>query len=96
MINPIKFLSKFIRSNNQKELDKIDKIVLKVNSLEKEISVLSQNQFKDKTEKLIKQLSNGKSLNEILPVAYALVRESSKREGTVKKQERLPNNPAAQ
>ena len=78
MINPIKFLSKFIRSNNQKELDKIDKIVLKVNSLEKEISVLSQNQFKDKTEKLIKQLSNGKSLNEILPVAYALVRESSK------------------
>ena len=66
MINPIKFLSKFIRSNNQKELDKIDKIVLKVNSFEKEISGLSQIQFKDKTNKLIKKLSDGKSLNEIL------------------------------
>ena len=50
MLNPIKFLSKFIRSNNQKELDKIDKIVLKVNSFEKEISSLSENQFKDKTK----------------------------------------------
>ena len=38
MLNPIKFFSKFIRSNNQKELDKIDKIVSKVNSFEKEIT----------------------------------------------------------
>ena len=54
MLNPIKFLSKFIRSNNQKELDKIDKVVHKVNSFEKEISGLSENQFKDKTKSLIK------------------------------------------
>ena len=79
MLNPLKFFGKFIRSNNQKELDKIDKIVLKVNTLEKEISGLSQDQFKDKTKMLIKKLSEGKSLNEILPEAYALVRESSKR-----------------
>ena len=45
MLNPLKFFGKFIRSNNQKELDKIDKIVLKVNTLEKEISGLSQDQF---------------------------------------------------
>ena len=50
MLNPIKFLSKFIRSNNQKELDKIDKIVVKVNSIENEFSGLSQKEFKDKTE----------------------------------------------
>ena len=49
MLNPIKFFSKFIRSNNQKELDKIDKIVSKVNSFEKEITSLSENQFKGKT-----------------------------------------------
>ncbi len=79
MLNPIKFFSKFIRSNNQKELDKIDKIVQKVNSFEKEISTLSENQFKDKTKSLIQKIGNGKSLNEILPEAYALVRESSKR-----------------
>ena len=79
MLNPIKFFSKFIRSNNQKELDKIDKIVQKVNSFEKEISTLSENQFKDKTKSLIQKIGKGKSLNEILPEAYALVRESSKR-----------------
>ena len=79
MLNPLKFISKFIRSNNQKELDKIDKIVSKVNNFEKDISSLSENQFKDKTKSLIKKLDSGKSLNEILPEAYALVRESSKR-----------------
>ena len=76
MLNPLKFISKFIRSNNQKELDKIDKIVSKVNSFEKEITSLSENQFKGKTESLIQKIGNGKSLNEILPEAYALVRES--------------------
>ena len=50
MLNPIKFFSKFIRSNNQKELDKIDKIVLKVNNFEKEVSSLTENQFKDKNK----------------------------------------------
>ena len=53
MLNPIKFFSKFIRSNNQKELDKIDKIVQKVNSFEKEISTLSENQFKDKVSEVL-------------------------------------------
>ena len=34
MFNPLNFISKFIKSSNQKELDRIDKIVKKVNSLE--------------------------------------------------------------
>ena len=33
MLNPLNFLSKFIKSSNQKELDRIAKIVEKVNSL---------------------------------------------------------------
>ena len=55
------------------------KLFLKSIVLKKKISGLSQIQFKDKTNKLIKKLSDGKSLNEILLEAYALVRESSKR-----------------
>ena len=38
MINPVKFISKFFKSGNQKELDRIQKIVEKVNKLEEEIA----------------------------------------------------------
>ena len=34
MLNPLNFITKFIKSSNQKELDRIAKIVVKVNSLE--------------------------------------------------------------
>ncbi len=79
MLNPLKFISKFIRTNNQKELDRIQKIVIKVNSLENEVKNLSDIEFPQKTENLIKKLKNGNNLNEILPYAFALVRESSRR-----------------
>ena len=79
MLNPLKFISKFIRTNNQKELDRIQKIVTKVNSLENDVKNLSDIEFPQKTEELIKKLKNGNNLNEILPYAFALVRESSRR-----------------
>ena len=34
MLNPLSFISKFIKSGNQKEIDRISKIVTKINSLE--------------------------------------------------------------
>ena len=40
MLNPLNFISKFIKSNNQKELDRIAKIVTKINSLENEAKSL--------------------------------------------------------
>ena len=36
MLNPLNFITKFIKSNNQKELDRIAKIVEKINSYEDE------------------------------------------------------------
>ena len=66
MLNPLKFISKFIRTNNQKELDRIQKIVKKVNSLENEVKNLSDIEFPQKTENLIKKLKNGNNLNEII------------------------------
>jgi len=41
MFNPLNFLSKFIKSNNEKELDRIKKIVSNINSLEDQIRPLS-------------------------------------------------------
>tara|TARA_Y100001970_G_scaffold293444_1_gene440247 strand:- start:1070 stop:3598 length:2529 start_codon:yes stop_codon:yes gene_type:complete len=79
MLNPLNLFTKLIRSNNQKELDKIEKIVKKVNSHESKIAEFSNEMFKDKTEEFIKQLNEDVKLDDILPEAFALVREASKR-----------------
>ena len=79
MLNPLNFLSKFIKSSNQKELDRIAKIVEQVNSYEVEIRGIPDEDFPKKTLDLKKQLEEGKSIDHILPEAFALVREASKR-----------------
>ena len=79
MLNPLNLISRFIKSNNQKELDKIQKIVEKVNTLENEISKLEDFDFPKKTEKFIEKIQNGVTLSQVLPEAFALVREASKR-----------------
>ncbi len=79
MFNPFNIISKLIKSRNQKELDKAKKIIDKINSLEKDIEKLEDSEFPKKTDSLIKQLNLGKTTNDILPEAFALVREASKR-----------------
>ena len=79
MINPLNFLSKFIKSSNQKELDRIKKIVEKVNSLESVIKELSDTEFPKKTIELKERLKKGEDIDKLLPEAFALVREASKR-----------------
>ncbi len=79
MFNPLNFITKFIKSGNQKELDRISKIVNEINHLEEKIVLLSNEDFPKKTLELKNRIKNGESLNKILPVAYALVREASKR-----------------
>ena len=79
MINPLNFISKFIKSSNQKELDRIAKIVEKVNSFEDTVNTISDIDFPKKTLELKKKLKQGENINELLPEAFALVREASKR-----------------
>ena len=52
MLNPLNFLSKFIKSSNQKELDRIAKIVEKVNSFEVTIKDILDEDFPKKTIEL--------------------------------------------
>ena len=78
MLNPFKFFNKFIRSGNQRELDKIQKIVNLVNKLEEKISKFNEEDFSNQTKKLVSSISNGSSLNDVLPEAFAMVREASK------------------
>ena len=79
MLNPLKFLSKIIKSGNQRELDRLNKIVIKVNNLEEETRKLEDKYFPLKTKEFIEQIKNNTSLDEILPEAFALVREASRR-----------------
>ena len=79
MFNPLNFLTKIIKSNNQKELDRLTKIVKKINDFEEQVSKLDDESFPLKTKEFIEKIKNGISLDDILPEAFALVREASKR-----------------
>ena len=79
MLNPLNFLSKFIRSSNQKELDRIAIIVKKVNLLENDVKNIPNEDFPLKTLEFKKRLKDGEDINSLLPEAFALVREASKR-----------------
>ena len=79
MLNPLKLLSKIIKSSNQKELDRLNKITKKINDLEDQMSKLEDESFPQKTKDLIEKIKNQVSLDKILPEAFALVREASRR-----------------
>ena len=80
MLNPLSFISKIFKSDNQNELDKIQHLLKRINDLEKEISKLDDKDFPEKTKNLKSKLINGSINNEILCEAFALVREASKRQ----------------
>ena len=77
MFNPLNLISKFIKSNNQKELDRIVKIVEKINLHEEDFKNLNDTDFPKKTNEFRNQIKNGKSLDDLLPEAFALVREAA-------------------
>ncbi len=79
MLNPLNIISKFIKSGNQKELDRIQKIVEEINLKESKVSKFEDNEFPLRTNELISRLKEGEKLNDLLPEAFALVREASKR-----------------
>ena len=56
MLNPLNFISKFIKSGNQKELDQINKIVIIINNLEEKYRILKDDDFPKKTIELKKEL----------------------------------------
>ena len=73
-----KTLNKLFKSTNQQELNKIKPIVQKINELEKDFLNLSLEKFNEKTNQLKKNVSDGRNLDEILPEAFAMVREAAK------------------
>ena len=70
---------KILGDSNQKYLNKLKPIIDNINSLEKEVEGLSDEQLKEKTKEFKERLKKGQTLDDLLPEAFALVRESSKR-----------------
>ena len=71
------FIKKLIGTHNDREIKRIQRHVEAVNALENEIKALSDGQLKAKTPQLKDKLANGSTLEEILPEAFAVVREAS-------------------
>ena len=67
------------KTYSEKEVKRVMPIVAKINSLEDEIYKLSDSELIAKTPYFKEQLKNGKTLDDILPEAFAVVREASKR-----------------
>ena len=79
MLNPLNILSKFFKSSNQKELERLNKLAIKINELEEQTLKLEDKAFPLKTNEFIEKIKNGTSLENILPESFALVREASRR-----------------
>ena len=71
--------SKIFGTYSEKEVKRIMPIVDKINGLEPEISKLSDEELTGKTQEFKKRLNEGETLDDILPEAFAVVREASKR-----------------
>ena len=71
--------SKIFGTYSEKEVKRVMPIIDKINGLEPEISKLSDEELTGKTQEFKKRLNEGETLDDILPEAFAVVREASKR-----------------
>ena len=72
-------IKKMFKSYSEKEVKRVMPIVEKINSLEESISKLTDSELTKKTEEFKNRLNNGETLDDILPEAFAVAREASKR-----------------
>ena len=76
---PLKFLTKLFGSRNDRLLKQYRSTVTRINALEPQYEVLTDEALRGKTEEFKTRIGAGESLESILPEAFAVVREGSKR-----------------
>ncbi len=74
-----KLLTQMFGSKNERELKKLQPFVEAINALESGLKAMSEAQLKDQTPRLRTRLDNGEPLDDLLPEAFATVREASSR-----------------
>ncbi len=75
----MKILEKIFGTHSARELKKIEPIVDKIEAFRPAMQALTDEQLKEKTVEFKERLAQGESLDDILPEAYAVVREAAKR-----------------
>jgi preprotein translocase subunit SecA len=73
------FLTQIFGSRNDRQLKQYRKTIAKINALEPSLESLSDEQLKNKTQEFKDRVTKGESLDDLLPEAFAVVREGSKR-----------------
>src|SRR3972149_1931164 len=73
------FFKKIIGTKNEREIKRLEDVIVQTNALEPAISSLSDNALRQKTDEFHSALSNGKTIEDIIPEVFAVVREASKR-----------------
>lgn len=71
------FIKKVFGDPNQKEINRLSPYLQKINALEPQIKALTDLELQEKTQKFKDQLASGSTLDDILPEAYAVVREAA-------------------
>jgi len=70
---------KVFGSRNDREIKRMNKVVQTINAFENDIAALDDEALKGKTAEFKQRISDGASVNELLPEAFAVVREAGKR-----------------
>ncbi|HOY24606.1 MAG TPA: preprotein translocase subunit SecA, partial [Cellvibrio sp.] len=74
-----KLLKSLFGSKNERELKRMGKNVVRINALESAMQALSDEQLKAKTQEFRDRYQKGETLDNLLPEAFAVVREASRR-----------------
>jgi preprotein translocase subunit SecA len=72
-------VKKIVGSKNERELKRIRPMIQRINALEPQMRPLTDDQLRGKTSELKERIDRGESLEEILPEAFAVVREAARR-----------------
>lgn len=75
----VKLLTKVFGSRNDRTLRRMRKVVEQINRMEPDMEKLSDDELKAKTNEFRARLEKGESLESLIPEAFAVVREASKR-----------------
>jgi len=75
----VSVLDKILRAGEGRAIKALEKVAAEVNSFEEKISAMSDEELKGQTERFRARLANGEELDDILPEAFATVREAAKR-----------------
>lgn len=75
----LNFIKKIFKDSNERELEKLQPIVDMINSLEPKMQKLSDGELRAKTTEFKERLAGGETLDDLLPEAFAVVREAAQR-----------------